>query len=172
MAFELLTVLVVGFAAAGVALFARRILRLGLPRYAVPLAAALAMIGYTVWLRYSWADRSLVNFPPNWVLVETYPYEGFFEPWTAVFPRTDRLLVLDRSQTLQNPDFPRIHLVTLFLLEQHADTLFLRRFIDCGLGRHAPAVFDRDGLPPDDAWTDGRNPPALFAAVCGGGNPS
>ncbi|MGQ9370499.1 hypothetical protein [Azospirillum sp. ST 5-10] len=165
---ELFSLICVAFAACGMLLIAARTLRLRLPRYAVPLVAAAAMIAFTVWLRYTWAERTVAGLPEGSVVLAELPYDGFLEPWTALFPRTGGLLVLDTAATLRNPAHPGIVVVTTRLLEEHREPLALQRFVDCAGRRHAPAsdALGPDGLPPESAWLADGAPAALFDAAC------
>lgn len=170
MFFELFSMICVAFAACGALLLAARLLRLRLPKYAVPLVAALAMIGFTVWLRYTWAERTVEALPTGSTVIARLPYEGMLEPWTALFPRTAGLVVLDGAATLRNPQHPEVLLVTTRLMEEHQETLSLQQFVDCAKRRRAPAggTLGADGLPPPDAWVSGDDS-ALYDAACRAG---
>lgn len=170
MAFEILTIVLVGFATAGAVLLAKRVLRLPLPAWALPMATAVGMIVFTVYLRQTWADRTAASLPATMTVLEAYPYDGLLEPWSVVVPRTAGLLVLDRTATMTHPEHPGVKLVTLHLIEEYTDTLTTRQFVDCASRRRAPAAagLDTGGLPSEAAWQAGGEPRALYAAVCDG----
>ncbi|WP_051341093.1 hypothetical protein [Azospirillum halopraeferens] len=167
MFFELISIISVAFAAAGAVLIAGRLLRIRLPKYVLPMVAALAMIGFTIWLRYTWAERTIEGLPAGFVVVDRLPYHGVLEPWALVFPRTAGLVVLDGAATRRNPDHPDVLLVTTRLIEEHQETLTLQQFVDCARRRRAPATtaLGPDGLPPPDAWVSDDGTP-LYDAAC------
>lgn len=172
MLFEIVIVICAAFASAGVVLLAFKLVRRKAPKVLMLGAAALGMVGYTQWDRYTWADRYAASLPPESVVVDRYAYDGWLEPWARVMPRADRLLVLDGTATLRNPDFPHMSVVTTLLVERNQDTLSLRQFIDCSQRRRAPVTgqtgFTEAGLPLPDAWIAGGQPQPLFDAVCAG----
>lgn len=164
MLFELIAVACVALASAGIVLGTARALRLKPHKSVGPLVAAVAMILFVAWSRYTWAERSIVGLPEGTVVIARNYQSSPFEPWTLVKPRIHQLVVLDEARKLQHPDHPGIFLVSTFLLELNADTLTLRQAVDCTQGRRA--VMDGPDLPPDPAWVPGREPEVLFQAVC------
>ena len=58
---HLIAVFAMAFAAAGFVLLAYRLRGKKPPRYLIPLAAGLAMIGYALWSDYSWAPRTIAE---------------------------------------------------------------------------------------------------------------
>jgi hypothetical protein len=170
MLFEIIAVLSVALAAAGVVLGAARLLRLKPHRSVGPLVAAGAMILFVAWSRYTWAERSIQGLPEGTTVIARTHHSSPFEPWTLAVPRISQLVVLDAGGMLTHPDHPGIHLVTTFLLGLHEDTLTLRQAVDCIGGRRA--VTDGPDLPPAEAWVSGREPETLFRAVCEGPDPS
>lgn len=167
MLFKLFTLLCIGLAAVGVMLLAAKALGLKSAKKYAPLVAALAVISYETWSRYTWADRMIDSMPPETVVVERYPYTGMLEPWTAVFPRDEALLTLKTDATMTNQSHPHVRLVLTQLWQRDEERLELRQFVDCAHGRRVPAGggFTENGMPPDDAWTADKESP-LFRAAC------
>jgi len=167
--FEILSVVAFAFAVAGVFMLLARLLRIRYPRSAVPIVAAVAMVGFVVWARYTWAERTIAALPPDMVVVESYQYQGWLEPWTRLVPRVDRVLVLDRAATMRNPDHPEVALVTLRLIEEHQPVIETHQFVDCAKRRRA-AMPGGEGDPVAAAeWIAGGEPARLFEAVCEAG---
>lgn len=170
MTFELLIVVFAGLGAAGLVALPFRLVGRKMPKTIMLVAAALAMLGYTVWSRHTWADRVEEGLPAGSRILAAYPYQGVLEPWTAWFPRTGSLLVLDGAATLRHPSHPDLALVTTRLMEQNVETLNLVQVVDCNRKRRAPVAgpetLGADGLPKENAWIEGGEPVALFEAVC------
>lgn len=171
MLFEIVIVVCVAFAGAGVVVLPAKLMRRKTPKTLALVAAGLAMFAYVQWERYTWAERYAANLPEGSTVVASYPYDGIAEPWALVVPRADRLLVVDRGTALTNPAYPHVSLVTTLLVERNQETLALRQFVDCVQRRRAPVTgeveFTEAGLPRADAWVANGEPKALYDAVCG-----
>lgn len=170
MLFEIVTVISVAFATAGVVMLAFRLVRRRAPRTLVIALAAVAMLAYTAWNRHGWGERTIAALPDTIRVVERIPYSGWLEPWTLIEPRIGSLVAIDDSRTLRHPAHPGVAIVTLLHIEPYADTLALRQIVDCNGHRRAvldsePEFGDGD-LPTDIRWIDGGQPAYLFAAVC------
>lgn len=169
MFFEIIIVVCIAFATAGVTLLAFKLFG-ARPRKTVIFAlAGLAMILFTAWNRHTWAERTAAGFPQTMQVIEEIPYTGWLEPWTFLFPRTGALVVLDSTRTLSHPAHPGVFIVTLLNIEPYAETLSLRQIVDCPGRRRAVVANPPDlsgGLPADLQWVDGGRPASLFAAVC------
>ncbi|CAA7616832.1 hypothetical protein [Magnetospirillum sp. UT-4] len=166
MAFELIIVVCIGLAAAGVFLLAARLLGWRGARKVVPLVAALAMVGYQVWSRYTWAERTVARLPEDSVVIQALPKTSLIEPWTLLRPMTGGLVVIDRSAVMTHPDHPHLRLVTTRLVEQYEETLTLPQLVDCGRRRRALTGADDAPLPEAAAWIEGGEPAMLYDAVC------
>lgn len=170
MLFEIVTVVSVAFATAGVTMLVFRVVGRKAPKTLVIGLAAVAMIVYTAWNRHGWADRTEAALPDTIRVVQRVPYSSWIEPWTLARPRTGALVAIDDSETLRNPAHPGIAIVTLLNIEPHADTLILRQIVDCNEKRRAVLNqmpdFGAGDLPADIDWQTGGEPAYLFKAVC------
>lgn len=170
MLFEILIVVCVAFATAGVVMLVFRLFGAKPPKTLIIGIAGLAMIAFTSWNRHGWADRTEATLPKTIQVVRKIPYSGWIEPWTLIQPRTGALVAIDHGETLRNPAHPEILIVYLLHIEQHADTLILRQIVDCGERRRAPLDTEQDftggDLPAGLDWTPGGEPKYLFDAVC------
>ncbi|MEO1190053.1 MAG: hypothetical protein AAFW60_13380, partial [Pseudomonadota bacterium] len=63
MIFELIAVVVAGFAGAGVALLLNKVVGGRLPRWIIPIAAGLAMFATTIAHDYCWYERTAASLP-------------------------------------------------------------------------------------------------------------
>jgi hypothetical protein len=168
--FELVIVVCIGLSAAGIVLAATKPFGIKGGKVLAPLAAALAMLCYQAWSRSTWAEHVVKGLGPDAVVIERLPVTSPFEPWSYVRPMVGGLVVLDRKTILTHPHFPGMKLVTTRLIEAHEETLELHHLVDCAGGRRA--VVESLGALENGApaqWIDGREPAALFDAVCPGG---
>jgi len=172
MLFELLTVVCVAFATAGVVLAICKVLRKKPNKTIIIGIAGIAMIAFTAWNRHGWAARTEAQLPPTIEVVQRVPYSDWLEPWTLIRPRTGALVAIDRSQTLRNPMLPDIVIVSLLNIEPHADTLVLRQIVDCANQRRAALKTEPDfttgDLPDGIDWVSGGTPKYLYDAACKG----
>lgn len=173
MLFEIVIVICAALAGAGITLLSFRLIGRKAPKTIVYAAAGVAMMAYTQWERYTWADRYAVSLPADTRVITKLPYDGWLEPWARVLLRNDKLVLLDGAATLTNDNYPHIRLVETLLIERNHDTITLRQFVDCRQMRRIPVMGDvpltEAGLPPSESWITGGEPRALFEAVCQGG---
>ncbi|MFN6978074.1 MAG: hypothetical protein ACK4OP_08125, partial [Gemmobacter sp.] len=103
MTLEFLAALVAAFAGAGIAMTLRWLSGGRLPRWIVPAAAAIGMIGLTIWSEYAWEARARAGLPPGFVVAEA-PREAMpLRPWTYLAPLATRMLVVDLTATRRHP---------------------------------------------------------------------
>lgn len=168
--FEIVVVICMAFAGAGIVLLGFRVFGRKAPKALVFATAGLSMMLYTQWDRYSWADRYASELPPDTHVITKLPYDGWLEPWARILVRHDKVVVLDGAATLTNEDYPHIKLVSTLLVERNYDTIELRQFVDCRQMRRIPVVGEvpltEAGLPPAEAWISGGEPRSLFEAAC------
>ncbi|MCA1974491.1 MAG: hypothetical protein LDL44_16780 [Caenispirillum sp.] len=157
------------FAAAGVFMAAFRLTGRKAPRTLVMAVAAVAIVGVTAYLRYQWAANTEKLLPPQMVVIERLTFSNLIEPWSAIHPVTDRLVVLDRGSILRNPAHPDMVMVDVLLLDRMADTIVGRHLVDCAGRRNAmvPADADlsADQLPEGLQWGSDA-PAALYDLAC------
>lgn len=174
MFFEIIIVVCIAVATAGVTLLAFRLFGARAPKTLVFTLAGLAMILFTAWNRHTWAERTMAGLPDSIRVVQEIPYSGWLEPWTFALPRTGALIAIDTSQNLSHPAHPGIFVVTLLNIEPYVETLSLRQIIDCAGRRRTllrvPTDLSGDSLPADLEWIGGGQPPQLFAIVCKAGS--
>lgn len=171
MLFDLVVVACMAFAAAGMTMLGFRLVGRKAPKAVLLLAAAVGMLGYTQWERYTWASRTVARLPPGLTVTAAIPYDGVLEFWARAIPRTDALVVVDAHATLRNPEFPGLLMTRTLLLEHHADALEMRQLVDCAGRRRAPVISASGAPPGPEGWIEGGEPAALYATVCPGAEP-
>ena len=169
--YHLLATFGLGLCAAGFIWLVYRTLARKPPRFLIPLAAGAAMITYNIWSEYTWYERTLAGLPAHIQVVRAIPYESAWQPWTLVFPRVDRLIAIDGSQTRRNENLPDFVLTELVLAKRHDPTVTVLQMYDCKQAQRtdvaAAAGFDQDGLPLEALWEAVDRQGPLFQAVCG-----
>ena len=168
---HLFAVFAIGFAVAGTILLIYRLRGLKPPRYLVPLAAGLAMLGYAVWSDYSWASRTIAELPQHVKVVKRIATPSAFKPWTYLVPEVDRFVALDTSETRKNERLPGMVLAELILVARRDATVTTRQLFDCPKARRSDIVesqaFTDEGMPVNPDWVSIDPEDELYRAVCG-----
>lgn len=154
-------------AAVGVALLGARLLGRGRPRWLVPVAAAVGMVGVTAGVRYQWAGHAASLLPPGMVVLQRLHEASPLEPWSYLRPMATALVVADGASLRRNPAYPGKVLVDVLLVRRGEPTLVARHMVDCATRRDAvlPPAWDGEApLPVLDFAPDG--PPGLADLAC------
>ncbi len=171
MPFDLITALFVGCFAGGFTWILFRARRRRPPPFLIPVVIGGGILGYTVWNEYSWANRTIDALPADIVIIEKLPYRAFWQPWTLIVPRVNRLIGIDAANLRRNEALPGAVLVDVLLFERMMPTRRVVQVIDCIGGRRADVTSDEAflaGAPPAaDAWAVLRRDNPLYLAVCG-----
>ncbi len=158
MALELIAAIVAGFALGGMAWILRRWTGERFPKWIIPLAGGLGLIGFTVWSEYDWFDR-VSGALPEGVAVVSAPKEAMpMRPWTYLAPLTMRFTAIDHRATVANPDNPDLRIVRQVSYVRWGGTAERMLVVDCAGGRQvllAPdLVPDANGEIPGANWLD------------------
>lgn len=86
MIWQLLIAAGAAFLAAGIAQYVRLLTAKKLPKWIVPAAAGLGILGYQLYMEYSWFERTQALLPAGAVVTEVRQTPAFWRPWTFVFP--------------------------------------------------------------------------------------
>lgn len=169
---HLIAVFAMGFAAAGFVLLAYRLRSKKPPRYLIPLAAGLAMIGYALWSDYSWAPRTIAGLPDHVAVVKRIPSSAPWKPWTYLFPQIDRFIAVDNAQTRRNDRLPGLVLAEVILVARLEPAVTTRQLFDCAQARRTDVIasdeFTEEGLPMNPDWVHLEPTDELYKAVCQG----
>lgn len=168
---HLFAVFAIGFTVAGSILLVYRLRGLKPPRYLVPMAAGLAMLGYAVWSDYSWASRTIAELPQHVKVVKRIATPSAFKPWTYLVPEVDRFVALDTSETRRNDRLSGFVLAELILVARRDATVTTRQLFDCPKVRRADILesqeFTDEGMPVNPDWVSIDPDDELYRAVCG-----
>lgn len=133
---ELISVIVAGFAGAGVALLVLRFVP-ALPRWLVPLGAGAAMLVVALANEYGWYGRQLANLPEGLEVAMTHEARSPLRPWTLVLPFTNRFLAVDRGAIQTHPARPDLRMTDLYLFARWQPVAAVPAVFDCARGRRA-----------------------------------
>jgi hypothetical protein len=111
-----------------------------LPRWLVPTAAGLALIGYTVWSEYDWFPRMSSQLPPEIEVVASLEEASPFRPWTYLAPTTTSFVALDHRKTLSHPQKADLRMVTLYSFARTGGMTEGLMAVDCATSRQALIV--------------------------------
>lgn len=174
MALELFAAVTAAFALAGIALLLRKLTGQRLPKWIVPVAAGLGMVGYTIWSEYSWYPRSVAALPPGVTVVSVDAQPSGMRPWTMVAPVKLRFLAMDLRAGAQHPVNADLRLVRLFAFARWQPVRDTAMVFDCAQGAQVllqPGIeITADGQLISADWvTPGTaDEAAMLATACNG----
>jgi hypothetical protein len=170
MLLDLLAAASAAIACAGIAVALRRFVP-AVPRWAVPAAAGLGMIGYATWSEYSWYSRVTGALPDGVTVLSAPADRSPLRPWTFVFPVTTRFAALD-AVNLQRTAAPGVVRADIMFVERWGPVTRVPVAFDCPGGRRAElvegAVLAADGTLSGADWTTPAAGDPLVASACAG----
>jgi len=95
MIWHLIAAIFCGLAAAGVALFIRKLSRNKLPKWIIPLAVGIGMLSYQIYTEYNWYDLKILQLPETSEVVTTQNKANIWRPWTYVIPMVGAFTIID-----------------------------------------------------------------------------
>ena len=159
-----------GIAVAGMLLFAKRVLRVPLPRWALPAGAAIGMLAAYLYNEYTGFDRFEARLPQGVEVIRTGTSKSVLEPWTLVVPKIVRFAAIDRNSIQTNSSLPGMKIGEILLFQRHTPTARILQVADCESDRIAALApdtkFADDGLPENVSWSDVSPDEPLFASLC------
>lgn len=170
MFFELIAAMVAGLTAAGVVLVLNRISRGMLPRWAMPAAAGAAMIGFSIFMEYSWFDRTTAEFPESVEVAFTHEARAAWRPWTYLWPLVDRFSAIDRASIRTHEAAPEQRMANLLLFARWAGPKVVPVVYDCAAAQMAPLLdtveYDERGAVASADWAPVPPDDPSFSIVC------
>jgi hypothetical protein len=169
MAFELIAGLLVA-ATLGLMVWALRRWLPSMPKWSVPFAAALGLIGYTIWSEYSWYDRVSGELPTELEIVAVQDEAMPLRPWTYLAPIKMRFVAMDHRKTLAHPQAKDLRMVTLYSFSRWKPVDQGLMAVDCAGKRHVMVVegvaFSADGVLTGADWQMAGPEDQLHVAAC------
>lgn len=154
MALELIAAIVAAFAFAGIALALRKLSRGRLPKWIVPAAAGLGLLGFTVWSEYDWFSRVSAELPEGVIVVHAVPEASPLRPWSYLFPMTSAFVAMDTTATIPHPEAAGLRLVRLFSFARWRGVAEGLMIVDCAGGRQV-MVTQGIAVTPEGELTGG-----------------
>jgi hypothetical protein len=170
MLFHLLGAVMLGVTAASIVMIVFRLMGRRAPRWALPLVAGAAMLGFEVWSEYTWYARTAAELPPGVVTAGTFASGSALKPWTLAVPRINRFSAVDLRTLRWNPEAPELRVAELFLVGRHVPTGTVLQVYDCDQPRRAdmPAApeFDASGRPTNVRWIAVQESDSARQLIC------
>ncbi|PPB79535.1 hypothetical protein LV82_02817 [Albidovulum inexpectatum] len=174
MLFDFVSTITAGIGAAGLVLIVDRLTGRRLPKGIVPAIAGLAMIAFTLWNEYSWADRVRGAYPDSAAVTFRNERRDFWRPWTLVVPVTTRMTIVEYGPDADLPPNPGpdYRYARISLIERWNPVYAVTTLYDCAKGRRIDGVAagtDPGTIDPA-AWhvLDPQDPG--LQAACNGGS--
>ncbi|WP_417523718.1 hypothetical protein [Marinovum sp.] len=169
MFYELLATMFAGFAGGGLLYLLSRMTKGRIPRSWTVGAAAVAMIGFSVWNEYNWFPRSQAQLPEGVVVVAASESRDWYRPWTYALPVVPRFAALDTNSIQRNQEVPQQRIADLYLMERWRSAVGVKIAVDCA--RPAQARLDQvsyadSGAMVSDRWEDMSAEDPLIQAAC------
>lgn len=159
-----------GLSLAALLLIISKVTRIELPRWLYPAVAGLGMLFLTVYIEYSWFERTRAELPADVEVVQTFSRTSFYQPWSYLLPRIDRFIAVDHASVRRNETLPNVVLLDVFLLERLSPSLVATQFIQCATGERLlvgeDTALGADGLPLDQDWAPLGTDHPIVSTVC------
>ncbi|MEL7097455.1 MAG: hypothetical protein AAGM84_01375 [Pseudomonadota bacterium] len=153
---ELIATVFAGIGCAGIALVLNIMTGRRLPKWVMPVAAGLGMIGMTISSEYTWYDRTAARLPEGVEVAMTVEEQSWYRPWTQAFPYTKRFVAVDVAGTRTHPEKPDLRLTDLYFFGRWSPVNLTPMLLDCAGARSAVlidgATFAADGTVTGADW--------------------
>lgn len=160
MALELLAAIIAAVGMAGIAIAIRKLTRNRLPKWIVPAAAGLGMIGFAVLSEYGWYGRSAASLPEGVTVLRAEKGFSPMRPWTFFAPITLKFSALDGRAASVHPANENLRMARVFHFERWAPTRDSMLIVDCSEGRQvavtAGVEIDASGNLTGAEWQPGE----------------
>ncbi len=167
---ELIATVFAGIACAGVAMLLNLITGRRLPKWIMPVAAGLGMIGMTISNEYNWFDRTAERLPVDVVIAMTVDEQSWLRPWTKAWPYTKRFVAVDTGTARKNDSLPDQRLADLYFFGRWSPVNQAPMLFDCKGARSAllidGAEFADDGTVADADWQSMPDGDPILKLVC------
>ena len=168
---ELIATIFAGIACAGIAMLLNILTGRRLPRWLMPVAAGLGMIGMTVSNEYTWFDRTAESLPEGVEIAKTVKEQSWYRPWTQVWPYTKRFLAVDTGTAKTHENLPDQKLADIYFFGRWSPVHQDPALVDCAEARLATLIdgaeFAADGSVSNADWASVPPDDPILKLVCG-----
>jgi hypothetical protein len=155
MALELIAGIVVAIGMAGFAMFLRKLSGGRIAKWIVPAAAGAGLIGFTIWIEYTWFARTSAELPDRMVIVKAETAPSPLRPWSYIWPMTTQFMSLDPAATMAHPDAPSLRVVSLYSTVRWQGATNAMMIVDCENARQVLVTAGVE-VTPDAQMTGGE----------------
>ena len=170
MAFEFFAAIVAAVALGGVVHLLRRLTGFRLPKWSVTAAAAVGLIGTTIWLEYDWFNRVSAELPEGVEVVWQAEEVMTLRPWTLIAPITTRFVAMDTRQIVQHPNNADLRMAKLFNFGRWRPVTDALMVFDCAQRRQVLVTegveISEDGALQGADWVTAPEGDGFQAAAC------
>ena len=167
---ELIATVFAGIACAGIAMILNIITGKRLPKWILPVAAGLGMIGMTISNEYTWFDRTAEQLPEGITIAMKVDEQSWGRPWTQLWPYTKRFVAVDTATAQTNANLPDQRLADLYFFGRWSPVNQAPMLFDCTGARSAllidGATFAADGTVTDADWQHMPAGDPILKLVC------
>ncbi|WP_065328314.1 hypothetical protein [Tritonibacter mobilis] len=169
---ELIATIVAGIACAGLVMLLNISTGRRLPKWMMPVAAGLGMIGMTISNEYTWYARTAERLPEGLEVAMTVDEQGWLRPWTQLWPYTKRFVALDVATARAHQDLPDQKLADLYFFGRWSPVNQAPMLFDCAGERAALLIdgadFAADGSVSNADWQTMAADDPILALACKG----
>jgi len=141
-----------------------------LPRWLVPVAAGVGLVGFTLWSEYSWFSRVSAAMPAGFVVVSPEAGGSPLRPWTYLAPLVTSFTVLDGTKIARHPTEADMVIAPVFGFARWQNPTNALVVFDCANNRRVPVVegmeIDETGTLQGAEWMVLPAPDELQQAAC------
>lgn len=170
MFYEMIATLVAAFAGAGFVLLLNKLTGGRLPKWVMPMGAALAMVGTTVANEYAWFDRTKNMLPEGMTVIMEVENRSAFRPWTYVVPFVERFAALDEQSLRTHAQKPDLRMVDMLFMGRWSAPEKMVVLADCAGSRRAPLIdgvgFSASGEVTGIDWVAVPSDDKMLTAIC------
>lgn len=140
------------------------------PKWLVPVAAGIGLIGTTVYLEYDWFNRVSAELPAGFVVVNAEATSNPMRPWTFLAPITTSFTALDKTKLSHHPAVASLVTAPVFGFARWQNPQNALMVFDCAANRRTPVVegmqIDEAGLLTGGEWVVLETVDELQEAAC------
>lgn len=167
---ELIATIFAGIACAGLAMLLNIVTGRRLPKWITPVVAGLGMIAMTIFNEYTWFDRTAEQLPDGITIAMTVEEQGWFRPWTQIWPYTERFVAVDTATARKNQNLPDQRIADLYFFGRWSPVNQAPLLVDCAMSRSALLIdgadFAPDGTVADADWQTMPDNDPILKLVC------
>ena len=167
---ELIATVFAGIACAGIVMILNVVTGRRLPKWVMPVAAGLGMIGMTISNEYTWFDRTAARLPEGVTIAIKVDEQSWWRPWTRVWPYTKRFVAVDTAAVRKNDNLPDQRLVDLYFFGRWSPVNQAPMLFDCAATRSAVLIDGADfvggGAVANADWQSVPDGDPILKLVC------